>query len=217
MRKASDDRSTPKLVSSREDPGTKARLRGHEQRIDDGAKDFLAGQPFEPSELSRQLSEFEFAMFTLMFGFQRWAETCMASADFRGLNSLDILVLHAVNHRARRRRQAEICMVLNIKDTHLVAYALKKLTAAGLVVAIAEGRERYYESTYKGDAACVAYRRIREDFLVPNLSWIAGGEKVVNDMAGFLRTMTAIYAEAGRYATAATAGRPKSPPVHTKR
>jgi len=32
----------------------------------------------------------------------------------RGLNALDILVMHTVNHRARGKRLSEICMVLNI-------------------------------------------------------------------------------------------------------
>lgn len=174
-------------------------------------------EAFVPNSLSRKLSDFEFALLTLSFGFHAWTEACMAAADVRGLNSLDILVLHAVNHRARGRRQAEICMVLNVEDQHLVAYALKKLAAAELVTVVAEGRERYYETTAKGDAACLAYRRVREEFLVPNLNWIAGGEDVINDTAGLLRTMTALYAQAGRFATAATAGRPKSPPLHTKR
>lgn len=176
-----------------------------------------ADEPFAPSSLSQKLSDFEFALLTLAFGFHAWTEVCMAAADVRGLNSLDILVLHAVNHRARGCRQAEICMVLNIEDQHLVAYALKKLTAAGLVVAVTEGRERFYETTDRGDTACLAYRRVREEFLVPDLNWIAGGEHVINDTAGLLRTMTALYAQAGRFATAATAGRPKSPPLRTKR
>jgi predicted MarR family transcription regulator len=172
---------------------------------------------FTPSELSRELSEFEFALLTLMFGFHSWTEMCMAAADVRGLSSMDILVLHAVNHRARSRRQSEICMVLNIDDSHLVAYSLKKLMAAGLVSSLAEGRERRYETTERGEAACIAYRKVREEFLVPNLSWVAGGERVIHETASFLRTMSALYAQAGRFATAATAGQKKSPPLHTKR
>ena len=174
-------------------------------------------QAFAPSALSRELSEFEFALLTLMFGFQSWTERCMDASDVRGLNSMDILVLHAVNHRARGRRQTEICMVLNVEDTHLVAYALKKLMAAEMVTSVAEGRERYFETTPRGEAACLAYRRVREDFLVPNLSWVAGGEGVIKETASFLRTMSALYAQAGRFATAATAGKQKSPPLHTKR
>jgi predicted MarR family transcription regulator len=175
------------------------------------------GTGFTPSALSMELSEFEFALLTLMFGFQSWAERCMEASDVRGLNSMDILVLHAVNHRARGRRQTEICMVLNVEDTHLVAYALKKLMAAELVSSKAEGRERYFETTARGEAACLAYRKIREDFLVPNLSWVSGGERVIKETASFLRTMSALYAQAGRFATAATAGKQKSPPLHTKR
>jgi predicted MarR family transcription regulator len=203
-------RSKPALVASRAQTGSPASVAEMAGRAAPTAA-------FEPSALSRTLSDFEFAMFTLMFGFQAWTETCMAAADIRGLNSMDILVLHAVNHRARARRQTEICMVLNIEDQHLVAYALKKLIAAELVVSVAEGRERFFETTLKGDQACIAYRRVREEFLVPNLSWIAGSENAINDTSGFLRTMTALYAQAGRFATAATAGRPRSPPMHTKR
>lgn len=172
---------------------------------------------FVPSDISKDLSDFEFSLFTLMFGFQSWTENCMSAADVRGLNSLDILVLHAVNHRARGRKQTEICMVLNIEDSHLVAYALKKLVAADLVQSTAEGRERHFETTAKGSEACLGYRRVREEFLVPSLSWIAAGKNTIPETAGFLRTMTALYAQAGRFATAATAGKPKSPPVHTKR
>ncbi|MDB5874465.1 MAG: hypothetical protein JWQ07_3907 [Ramlibacter sp.] len=173
--------------------------------------------PFVPSDLSKDLSNFEFSVMTLMFGFQSWAKVCMDAAGYRGLQPLDILTLHAVNHRARSRRQADICMVLNIDDAHLVAYALKKLQAADLVGAKVMGRERHYETTAKGEAACLSYRRIREEFLVSSLTWVAGREGAINDTAGFLRTMTALYAQAGRFATAASAGQPKMPPLHTKR
>jgi predicted MarR family transcription regulator len=172
---------------------------------------------FVPNAASRDLSEFEYALIILTYGFQRWVENCMEAANVRGLNALDILVLHAVNHRARGRRLAEICMVLNIDDTHLVAYALKKLAAAHLVLVTPRGRERHFETTAKGEAACLAYRVVREDFLVPSLAWVAGRHDTVRDTAGFLRTMTALYDQAGRFATAASAGAPKTPPLHTKR
>ena len=173
--------------------------------------------PFEPSPSSRDLSEFEYALIILMFGFQRWVENCMSAANLHGLNALDTLVLHTVNHRARGKRLAEICMVLNIDDTHLVTYALKKLAAADLVLVTPQGRERHFETTPRGEKACFEYRRVREEFLVPSLSWVSGRDDSVTDTAGFLRMMTALYDQAGRFATAATAARPKSPPVHTKR
>jgi predicted MarR family transcription regulator len=172
--------------------------------------------PFSANAQSRELSEFEFGLIILMFGFQRWVVNCMEAARYRGLGALDILVLHAVNHRARGRRLSEICMVLNIDDTHLVAYALKKLVAAGLVKVDARGRERHYESTPMGDDACMEYRKIRETILIPALSWLSAERNVVRDAGAFMRTMTAIYDQAGRFATAQSAAAP-APPLHTKR
>ncbi|MBA3507456.1 MAG: winged helix DNA-binding protein [Betaproteobacteria bacterium] len=172
---------------------------------------------FKPSTSSQDLSEFEYALIILMFGFQRWVENCIGAANVHGLNALDTLVLHTVNHRARGKRLAEICMVLNIGDTHLVTYALKKLAAADLVLVTPIGRERHFETTADGEKACLEYRIVRENFLVPSLSWVSGRDDSVNDTAGFLRMMTALYDQAGRFATAATAGQPKAPPVHTKR
>lgn len=173
--------------------------------------------PFEPNAASHDLSDFEYALIILANGFQRWVKHCMEAANVNGLNAQDILVLHAVNHRARGRRLTEICMVLNIDDTHLVAYALKKLAAANLVLVASRGRERHFETTAAGEAACMAYRVVRENFLVPSLAWVTSRQDTVRDSAGFLRTMTALYDQAGRFATAESAARPKAPPVHTKR
>lgn len=172
---------------------------------------------FEPSLSSKELSDFEYALIILMFGFQRWVGNCMGAANVHGLNALDTLVLHAVNHRARGKRLADICMVLNIDDTHLVTYALKKLAAAGLVRVTPRGRERHFETTLGGEQACLQYRTVREQFLVPSLAMLKGREDPVAQTAHLLRMMSTLYDQAGRFATAATAGIPKAPPLHTKR
>jgi len=80
-----------------------------------------------------------------------------------------------------------------------------------------QGRERHYETTDAGERACLEYRKVRENFLVPSLSWVSGRDGAVTDTAAFLRMMTALYDQAGRFATAATAAQPKTPPVRTKR
>ena len=169
---------------------------------------------FLPSALSRQLSDLEFGLIILANGFDRWVEKCMEAAGLRGLGALDVLVLHAVNHRARDRRLADICMLLNVDDAHLVSYALKKLHAAGLVAGAQRGRERHYRATAAGDAACLAYRRVREEFLVSGLTWVAEGRNIVPETAAFLRTLTALYDQAGRFALAASPTPP--PPLRTK-
>jgi predicted MarR family transcription regulator len=174
--------------------------------------------PGSGQNVSSELSELEFAIINLSYGFARWVESCMAASGTRGLGATDILVLHAVNHRARGRRLAEICMVLNIDDTHLVAYSLKKLVAAGLAAVRRIGRESHYESTPKGDGICLAYRGIREEFLVTSVRWLTDGRplSMLPETTLLLRTLTALYDQAGRSATAATSG-PLPPPVRTKR
>ena len=73
------------------------------------------------------LSEVEFAVTMMVNAYHRWMARCMAAAGAPGISPLETLVLHSVNHRGRPKSLADICLVLNIEDTHTVTYALKKL------------------------------------------------------------------------------------------
>jgi predicted MarR family transcription regulator len=177
----------------------------------------LESERLSPSESSRALSALEYTFMTLMFGFSRWAEACMDAANVDGLSALDIFVLHAVNHRARGRRLSEICTVMNVGDSYLIAYSLKKLLAAGLIVADRSGRERHYSTTEQGDRACVEYRRIREEHLVTPFFSDPGTPEDIGRVTKFLSRIIADYDQAGRAATVASMGSPKLPPLRTKR
>jgi len=80
-----------------------------------------------------ELSEFEFALMMANNAFNRWVVRCMNAAGTGDLAALDVLVLHSINHRDRAKRLADICLVLNIEDSHTVNYAVKKLVRTGLV------------------------------------------------------------------------------------
>ncbi|HXG03762.1 MAG TPA: winged helix DNA-binding protein [Candidatus Binatia bacterium] len=125
----------------------------------------------------------------------------MAAAGVTGLGALDVLLLHAVNHRARGKRLADICLVMNIEDRHVAAYALKKLVRQGLVEATRRGHETRYATTARGDEACLRYRRVREECLVRSLSWLDEHERSVGSAASFLHAMTALYEQAERQVT----------------
>eukprot|EP01035_Chromulina_nebulosa_P013166 gene13166-17511_t len=88
------------------------------------------------------LSELEFGMILLDHAFERWMVRGMAAAGVPDLSPLDVLVLHTVAHRARPKRVADICLVLNIEDTHLVTYSLKKLDAHKLLATGRVGSEK---------------------------------------------------------------------------
>ena len=150
---------------------------------------------------SPELSEFEFGLNTAYNAYSRWVVRCMGAAGVRDLTFLDVLVLHHVNHRGRPKRLADICFVLNVEDTHLVTYALKKLQGLGLVSGERVGKEATYSTTPAGAEACARYREIREQCLTSNFT--AGSEEnaEIGELARLMRVLTGLYEQAARSAT----------------
>lgn len=178
-------------------------------------------QPDQASDniSSAELSEFEFTMITFFYGFSRWVEMCMNSADVRGLKALDILVLHATQTRAHGFSPNEIAATLNIDDMHLVAYSIKKLLAAELVKPVRDGRHQGYVPTPAGEAACRGYLKIREDYLLASLRHLRQDRAEIRHAGRILRLLTGLYDQAGRFAVGDAASRRQipRPPVRTKR
>jgi predicted MarR family transcription regulator len=147
------------------------------------------------------LSEFEYGLIVSGNAFDRWIVRCMAAAGYPDFNRLDVMVLHIVNQRARDKRLADICFVLNIEDTHLVNYALKKLLKAGLVEAQKHGKETHYRTSRKGMEACRRYREVRETCLVETVKALGNfDESEIAAVARFLRALSGLYDQAARAA-----------------
>lgn len=157
------------------------------------------------SEHAAELSEFEFGLIIASNAFNRWIVRCMAAAGYPELGPLDIEVLHSVNHRARRKKQADVCFILNVEDTHTVTYALKKLVRLGLVEGTRSGKETLYAATDEGREACARYRQVREDCLVAALGAFAGDKtgtlnQEIGEVAALLRALSGLYDQAARAA-----------------
>src|SRR5574343_384997 len=110
------------------------------------------------SAQSAEMSEFEFGLIVAGNAFHRWVVHCMAAAGLKDLMPLDVLVLHHVTHRARDKRLADICFIMNVEDTHLVNYSLKKLVGLGVVASSKNGKEGTYAATDAGRAFVQRYR-----------------------------------------------------------
>ena len=110
------------------------------------------------SAKSRELSEFEFGLIIAGNAFNRWVVRCMAAAGLKELDTLEVLLLHHVNHRAREKRLSDIAFMLNIEDTHVVAYALKKLVSMELVKTEKRGKEVLFSTTARGQAHIQRYQ-----------------------------------------------------------
>ncbi len=150
-----------------------------------------------------ELSELEFGMTIASNAFARWTVRAMAAAGFADLSPLEVQVLHSVHHRKRAKTLADICLVLNIEDTHTVNYAIKKLVAAGLVVVGKQGKEKTVATSAKGARACVRYREVREQLLLQTVSDLGLDPEQISRLAGLLRLMSGHYDQAARAAAAA--------------
>jgi predicted MarR family transcription regulator len=161
----------------------------------------------QPDENALCLSDLEYPLYVAAHGFWRWQVHCAEAAGARNLGSLDIQVLHTVNHRARNKRLGDICLVLNLTETHTVAYCLKKLQDSGLVDHEQSGRDRIYRSSATGDALCRRYREIRWQYLVRLLEEEGVDFQALRCMGDQLLRLARFYDEAGRAATVASAER----------
>lgn len=146
------------------------------------------------------LSEVEFGMIMLGHAFNRWMVYGMASAGVPDLSPIDVLVLHNVNHRNKAKTIADICMVLNVEDTHVIAYALKKLERLGLIKGGRRGKEKLVEVTDKGRAACKRYQEIREALLVKSVLATEVSPEALSAIAARIRALSGHYDQAARAA-----------------
>jgi predicted MarR family transcription regulator len=152
------------------------------------------------SPQSAELSEFEFVLIVAGNAFHRWIAHCMSAAGLKDLTPLDVLVLHHVTHRARDKRLADICFIMNVEDTHLINYALKKLQNLGVVVGSKNGKEVTYASTEAGRGYVQRYREIREACLINALKADDGLNRDIGELARLLRVLSGMYDQAARAA-----------------
>jgi predicted MarR family transcription regulator len=150
---------------------------------------------------SAELSEFEFGLIIASNAFNRWAVRCMGAAGMKDMNITEVLVLHHINHRAREKKLADIAFILNIEDTHVVNYALKKLQGLGLVATEKRGKEVLYSTNERGQALCKRYFEVREEVLVSGLTGDGTENFELSELARFLRVLSGMYDQAARSAT----------------
>jgi predicted MarR family transcription regulator len=146
------------------------------------------------------LSEFEFGAIMVSHAFERWMVRCMAAAGVADMSAVDVLVLHTVYHRGKAKRMADICLVLNIEDTHVVSYAVKKLSRLKLVTSRKQGKEKLISATEAGAQACRRYHEIREALLVRSVGAMGVDQQALSRIAAQMRVLSGHYDQAARAA-----------------
>jgi len=148
------------------------------------------------------LSEMEFALIMADNAFSRWIVRCAEAAGAPGLTPLEVLVLHSVTHRDRPKTLADICLVLNVEDTHLVAYAIKKLEKSGFVLSGKRGKEKTVGISTTGQEVSERYAEIREQLLIDALKALGLDQGPISELSSFLRALSGQYEQAARTAAA---------------
>lgn len=146
------------------------------------------------------LSELEYALTMANNAFSRWIVRCAAAAGAPGLTAMEVSVLHAVNHRDRPKTLAELCLVLNVEDTHLITYAVKKMEKSGLLESGKRGKEKTVTITAKGREVCARYAEVRSQLLIESLRALGLDQGPISDLSAFLRALSGQYDQAARTA-----------------
>jgi predicted MarR family transcription regulator len=164
----------------------------------------LVGPVVSSDHLARSalppLSEVEFALTMGTHAFQRWTVRCMTAAGGPSMSPLEVLIIHLVNHRGRAKTLADICLVLNIEDTHLANYAIKKLAEHGLVEVGRTGKEKTIAISEAGAALCRRYGEVREALLVRTAQNLGYDPAELSRLAALLRSLSGTYDQAARAA-----------------
>jgi predicted MarR family transcription regulator len=146
------------------------------------------------------LSELEYGLIIASHAFQRWMARCMAAAGVPNLSPVEVLVLNTVRHRNRPKTLADICLVLNIEDTHVANYAIRKLTSIGLVHTGRAGKAKTTKITEAGLATLQRYSDIRERLLVRAIAVSGMSPSALSESAAQLRALSGYYEQAARAA-----------------
>jgi predicted MarR family transcription regulator len=152
------------------------------------------------SETSVELSEFEYGLIMASNAFNRWMVRCMSAAGAKDMTAIEVSLLHHVNHRERKKKLADICFVLNIEDTHVATYALKKLMIRGYVKSEKAGKEVFFFATAAGRDLCLKYREVRETCLIATLRESGLTDAQIGEAAQLLRNASGLYDTAARAA-----------------
>lgn len=152
----------------------------------------------EATMLAHNMTQFELGMIVAKNAFEQWVSRCSAAAGMTGYSPLEMLILHLIEYNSRPKRIADICFALKIEDTHLVSYALKKLTKAGFIESRKQGKETVFTNTPAGVEIVRKYQAVRKKVLVRSFSMLSSDQIDLVKLADTMGALSAVYEQAAR-------------------
>jgi predicted MarR family transcription regulator len=142
------------------------------------------------------LTDFEFDLITATHAFQRWMLRSTAATHLKDLSATDALVVQQIG--STEKSLADLSFILNIEDTHVVAYSLRKLVSLGIVKTDKHGKEVLYSTTALGQEYLELYQGIRDECLLRPIGDLQINPTALKELAQYLCKLSGLYDQAAR-------------------
>ena len=115
-----------------------------------------------------KVSELEFVLWRVVYGFLRWQEDCTSHVTGITLTGDDIAALHIIRMKDRTKTVYEIAQLLNRSDIPNVQYSIKKLLKLGLIEKAQNPIKKAigYQLTPLGITQTNAYTKARKELFL---------------------------------------------------
>ena len=152
------------------------------------------------TEEETKLTDFEFHLWRVFYGFMRWQEGCEKVANQTDLTGSELSILHIIRMKDRPKTLNELMRLLNRDDNFNITYSIKKLIKNGLIRKIASDKHNKktfsYEITEAGIKNTDAYTTLRKNVLIELFA--KKRELNLDKLSNVLSELIAIYEEADR-------------------
>ena len=148
-----------------------------------------------------KVTEFEFQLWRVFYGFLRWQKECEHSANDTDLIGDELAILHVIRMKDKPKTTYDLARLLNRDDTFNINYIIRKLLKRGLIKKVpAQGSKKMlaYQITEAGIKNTDAYTSVRKSILI-NM-FIKETELNLEEISKTLAKLKAIYDEADRAA-----------------
>jgi predicted MarR family transcription regulator len=149
-----------------------------------------------------KLTDFEFQLWRVFYGFTRWQEGCERVANQTDLTGSELSLLHIIRMKDRPKTISELTRLLNRSgSTFNINYSIQKLIKHGLIRKLMENKNNKkafsYEITEEGIKNTDAYTTLRQTILI-ELFKKKKKELNLEQFTDVLSELIALYEEADR-------------------
>ncbi|WP_339049640.1 winged helix DNA-binding protein [Rickettsiella endosymbiont of Xylota segnis] len=152
------------------------------------------------NEEETKLTDFEFQLWRVFYGFTRWQEGCERVANQTDLSGSELSLLHIIRMKDRPKTISELTRLLNRGGSAFnINYSIQKLIKNGLIRKLVDENNKKafsYEITEEGIKNTDAYTALRRNILIALLKKKKGLN--LEQFTDTLSELIALYEEADR-------------------